>query len=25
LTAGCDASKSGGCLQKFVPVRKTKS
>ena len=25
LTAGCDASKSGGCLQKFVPTRKTKS
>jgi WD40 repeat protein len=22
LTGGCDASKSGGCLQKFVPVKK---
>jgi len=22
LTAGCDASKSGGCLQKFVPAKK---
>ena len=25
LTAGCDVSKSGGCLQKFVPVKKSKS
>jgi hypothetical protein len=25
LTAGCDASKSGGCLQKFVAARKPKS
>ena len=24
LTGGCDASKSGGCLQKFVPVKKAK-